>query len=145
MKKFLLPLALIIAGIGVGAGSGYGAGLVLGSPDDAHGAQEAVKTSFVPVPHMVAPLVLPDGRLSGYMAFEVQLEVPEKDVDSVTQRIPFVQHAINLRTYRTPLAAGVDGTIPDIEKFRQVVADAAKEALGQGVVQRVAVTKAVPD
>ncbi|MBW4330423.1 hypothetical protein KY084_05990 [Stakelama sp. CBK3Z-3] len=145
MKKLLLPLILVLLGAGVGAGSGYGANLLLGAPQGGAESQAEVKTVFVPLPRMVAPLVLADGHLSGYAAFELQLEVGEDDAERVTQRLPFLQHAINLRTYRTPIAAGVDGAIPDIDKFRRVVMDAAKESMGPGTVRRVAVTQAVPD
>ncbi|MWN16064.1 hypothetical protein, partial [Escherichia coli] len=97
-----------------------------------------------PLPRMTAPLVLPDGRLSGYAAFEEQLEVPIEDAARVTAELPYLQHAINMRTYRIPLAAGRDGALPNIDVFRRVTLDAATEAFGRGVVRRVAVTQAVP-
>jgi hypothetical protein len=53
-------------------------------------------------------------------------------------------HAINMRTYRTPMAAGPDGMLPDISVFRKIVMDAAPEAFGPKVVRLVAVTQAVP-
>ena len=147
MKKILFPALVLILGAGVGAGSGYGAGLLFGPPDakaEAH-TEESVPTTFVAIPRMVAPLVLADGHLSGYAAFEVQLEVAEADAGMVNQRVPFLQHAINLRTFRTPMAAGVDGAIPDLDRYRNVVAAASVEVLGKNIVRKVAITQAVPD
>tara|TARA_B100000678_G_scaffold249487_1_gene223827 strand:- start:371 stop:817 length:447 start_codon:yes stop_codon:yes gene_type:complete len=148
MKKILFPLLVLILGAGVGAGSGYGAGLFLGPPEAAAEKakeEEAVPTTFVAVPRMVAPLVLTDGHLSGYAAFEVQLEVTEADAGMVHQRVPLLQHAINLRTFRTPMAAGMDGSIPDLDRYRDVVAAASVEVLGKNIVRKVAITQAVPD
>lgn len=146
MKKILMLLVALLLGAGAGAGGGYGTTMLLGPHDPAADAAKAAAepTAFVPVPRMVAPLVLPDGRLSGYVAFELQLEVGETRVEEVTARLPFFQNAMNLRTYRTPIAAGIDGNIPDIARFRDVAQDAANQAFGKGAVRRVAVTQAVP-
>ncbi|MGN6374332.1 MAG: hypothetical protein ACTHMG_02135 [Sphingomonas sp.] len=145
MKKLLLRFFLLLAGAGVGAGSGVAAHLLLG-PHSVSQAKAATPspTTFVPLPRMLAPLVLPDGSLSGYVAFELQLGVGEKDAPRVTAELPLLQHAINMRTYRTPLAAGADGALPDIDLFRRVTMDAAKQVFGPGVVRRVAVTQALP-
>lgn len=143
MKRALLLPILLVAGAAVGGASGYGVRLFLGAPGAA--AKPADEpTQFVTLTRMSAPLVLKDGSLSGYIAFEAQLEVPEAKVAEATAKLPFVQHAINLRTYRTPLAAGPDGMIPDVAGLRAVTAAAADEALGKGVVRRVAITQAVP-
>ena len=149
MKTALLVPLLLVAGTALGGGSGYAVRMVLGdqTAGSVHAAETKiadVQTTFVPLPRMLAPLVLPDGRLSGYAAFELQLEVKEEDADMVMKRLPYLQHAINLRTFQTPLGAGTDGAIPDIAVFRKVAEDAAKEAFGADVVRRVAVTGAVP-
>ena len=145
MGKILFPLIILLLGAGVGAASGFGVRQVLGPPAAAGPSKPAkVETTLVPLPRMTAPLVLPDGRLSGYVAFEEQLEVPTEDAARVTAELPYLQHAINMRTYRIPLAAGRDGALPNIDVFRRVTLDAATEAFGRGVVRRVAVTQAVP-
>lgn len=145
MKKLIPMLLFLIAGVAVGGGSGYAAQLLLGpkTNEQPQRAEEA-PTVFVPLPRMVAPLVARDGHLSGYVAFELQLQVREEDAAAVTAKLPFLQHAINLRTYRTPLAAGPDGALPDIEIFRKLTRDAAAEAFGKDVVRKVAVTQATP-
>ena len=58
--------------------------------------------------------------------------------------MPLLLHAINLRTFRSPLASGPDGMLPDIEQFRAVVMTAAPEAFGEGMVRHVAITQANP-
>ena len=145
MGKILFPLIILLLGAGVGAASGFGVRHLFGPPAaTAKAAPAKVETTLVPLPRMTAPLVLPDGRLSGYAAFEEQLEVRIEDAARVTAELPYLQHAINMRTYRIPLAAGRDGALPNIDVFRRVTLDAATEAFGRGVVRRVAVTQAVP-
>lgn len=145
MGKLLFPLVILLLGAAVGGASAFGVRTVLGPPAPAGKVVAAeVETTLVPLPRMTAPLVLPDGRLSGYAAFEEQLEVPTADAARVTAQLPYLQHAINMRTYRIPLAAGRDGALPNIDVFRRVTLEAATEAFGRGVVRRVAVTQAVP-
>lgn len=149
MKKILFPLILLIVGALIGAGGGYATLFMLGAaPAAASTAKpepaEPEPGKFVTVPPMTAPLVLKDGKLSGYATFEIQLEVDESQVDAVTARLPFLQHAINLRTFKVPLAAGADGMLPDIDNFRRVVIEAAREAFGPDKVRKVAITKAEP-
>ena len=145
MKKFLLPLGVLIAGAGVGGGAAYGTGLLLGNePTKGAAAEpEPEETSFVPTAKILAPLVMPDGRLSGYVAFEVQLEVAVDEAERVAARMPLLLHAVNMRTYRTPMAAGPDGMLPELGAFRKVVMDAAVEAFGKDIVRTAAITNAV--
>lgn len=143
MKKILLPLLVLVAGAGVGGAAAYATSSVLHpAPSSAELAEEDLQ--FLPADKMVAPLVMPDGRLAGYVTFEVQLQVAGDQAESVTARLPLLLHAVNLRTYRTPLAAGPDGLLPDIEAVRRVVMAAATEAFGPHVVRRAAVTQAMP-
>jgi hypothetical protein len=146
MKKILLPLILLLAGLGVGGGAAYGTSRLVG-PRAAASANEEVDTSemgFVTSTKVTAPLVTPDGRLSGYVAFEVSLQVPRDKSESVTARLPLFLHAVNMRTYRTPMAAGPDGLLPDLGTFRKVVMDSAAEAFGPRVVHFAAITQALP-
>ena len=141
MRKFLLLLTISIAGLGVGGGAAWGTSLLLGppAPSDSLGA-----AAFVPVGKVLAPLVFKDGRLSGYVSFKVELEVEADAAESLQARLPLVLNAINMRTYKTPMAAGPDGLLPDIGMFRKVVMEASEEAFGKGVVRRVAITEARP-
>lgn len=144
MKKILLIVAALIAGLGVGGGAALAA-LAMTGPKKAEVADaDQTPPSFVAVDKVLAPLVFADGRLSGYVKFQLSLQVPEDKVDFVNARLPLLLHAINMRTYRTPLAAGPDGLLPNIEEFRKVVLSAAPEAFGAGVVKKVAVTQALP-
>ncbi|MDR6853476.1 hypothetical protein J2Y54_002996 [Sphingomonas sp. BE123] len=147
MKKILFPLILLITGAAIGAGGGYATTLFLAPPAGATGKPEPAEEepgTFVTVPQMTAPLVLKDGKLSGYAKFEIQLEVSESDAAAVTARLPFLQHAINLRTFKVPMAAGADGMLPDLDNFRRVVIEAAREAIGPDKVRKVTITKAEP-
>ena len=142
-KKILLPLGVLIGGTGVGGGAAYGLRLLTGAPAPVVVAAPA-ETSFVLAAKILAPLVFADGRLSGYVSFEVQLEVASDDAERVTARLPLLLHAINMRTYRTPMAAGPDGMLPDLAVFRRVVMEASVEAFGKGTVKLAAITQAVP-
>lgn len=140
MKRILLVPALLVLGIAVGGGSAYGVAM-LRAPQS---QQTVTDGAFVPTGPVLAPLVLEDGRLAGYTSFEVELEVPADQAEFVAARMPLLLHAINLRTFRSPLASGPDGMLPNVEQFRAVVMTAAPEAFGKGVVRRAAITRADP-
>jgi hypothetical protein len=145
MKKILFLLFILLTGLGLGGGAAYATVMLLGPKAPADRATYGeVEPSFVDAGKILAPLVFADGRLSGYVQFQVQLEIPADKAEFVTARLPLLLHAINMRTYRTPMAAGPDGLIPDLETFRKVVMAAAPEAFGAGVLRKVAVTQANP-
>jgi len=140
VKKILGGLVVVALGIGVGGAGAYGVGTMVHHAE----APPVTKTEFVPTGTIMAPLVFPDGRLSGYASFEVQLEVAQGEGEEITKRLPLLLNAINMQTYRTPLASGPDGLIPGLEPFRKVVIAAAAETFGQKVVRRAVVTQAQP-
>ncbi|MHA6721129.1 hypothetical protein ACX40Y_16980 [Sphingomonas sp. RS6] len=146
----LFLVVVLIAGLALGGGAAFATIRMLGVGGDGAAAAAEKEAElpeagkFVPTGKILAPLVFADGRLAGYASLEVQLEVPEAKADYVAQRVPLLLHAINMRTYRTPLAAGPDGMLPDLDAFRKVVDAAAVEAFGPKVVQKVAVTAANP-
>ena len=142
MKKIIKLVVMLILGLGLGGGAAYATLRLLGPPAPAKPEEPAL--AFVKAEKLNAPLVLSDGRLAGYVSFDFDVQVPEEDVATVTAKLPLLLHAINMRTYRTPLAAGPDGMLPDIDGLRRVVLAAAPEALGKGVVRRVAITRAEP-
>ncbi|MEW9854531.1 hypothetical protein [Novosphingobium sp. M1R2S20] len=143
MKRLFALLALLILGLGVGAGAAYAAVMLLGPPPSAK-EKEAANSAFVPTGTVLSPLVTKDGRLAGYVSFEIQLEVPSDKAEFVAARMPLLLHGINLRTFRSPLASGPDGMLPNVEQFRKVVMEAAPEAFGAGVVRHAAITQANP-
>ena len=139
MKKILFLAIVLLSGLGLGGAAAFGTLVVLG-PRPAHAA-----TAFVQVDKLLAPLVSPDdGRLTGYVQFQFNLEVPKDKSSEVTKRLPLLLHAINMRTFRTPMAAGKDGLLPSLEQFRKIVEAAAPEAFGASVVRKVAITQATP-
>ncbi|HEU0066179.1 MAG TPA: hypothetical protein VFQ57_02945 [Sphingomonas sp.] len=145
MKKILSLLILLVAGLAVGGGAGFATVRYIAPPKGAAAeTKEAAPTGFVAAEKVLAPLVLGDGRLAGYVVFDAQLEVPAAKVDELTAKLPLLLHAINMRTYRTPMAAGNDGMLPDLVALKGVVTKAAAEAFGRGAVSRVAITRAEP-
>ncbi len=146
----LFLIVALIAGLAAGGGTAYAMVKMLGIGGGAAAEHEPKKDEkveagkFVPTGKVLVPLVFADGRLAGYASMEVQLEVEEAKAEFVGQRMPLLLHAINMRTYRTPMAAGPDGMLPDLEGFRKLVEASATEAFGPKVVHRVAVTGANP-
>jgi hypothetical protein len=155
MKKAVLGLALLLGGTAAGAGGGWALltfmpGILperTASADKSPGQnaqQDDTPTSIIPAGRILAPLVYKDGTLAGYGGFQVQIEVPEGKAADITARLPILLHAINMRTFKAPMAAGPDGMIPDLEVFRVTVKQAADESFGKGTVKRVLVTEAAP-
>ena len=144
MKKILLPLLILILGLGAGGGAAFATIRMIAPPRGGESAAKEEKTSFVPATNLLAPLVTADGRLAGYVSLDFQLEVPATKAEFVAARMPLLLHAINMRTYRTPMAAGPDGMLPDLATFRNLVLAAAPEAFGAGLVRVVAITRAEP-
>ncbi|OAN52578.1 MULTISPECIES: hypothetical protein [unclassified Sphingobium] len=140
MKIIAGALIALILGVGVGGASAYGVGMI--RPQERRPA--VIETEFVPTGAIMAPLVFPDGRLSGYTSFDIQLEVSQGQGELVKAKLPLLLNAVNMRTYRTPLASGPDGLIPGVAAFRKVVMDAAREIYGPDIVRGVAVTQASP-
>ncbi|MBP6030894.1 MAG: hypothetical protein KA533_05640 [Sphingobium sp.] len=145
MKKLLLLLILLLLGLSAGAGAAYGIARWLGPPPPKAATKPTeADTLFVPGGTILAPIVASDGRLSGYANFEVQLEVMADREAEVTGKLPLLLHAINLRTWNTPMASGPDHILPDLRVFARIVQTAADEALGHGAVMRVIVMGAKP-
>nr|WP_315382962.1 hypothetical protein [uncultured Sphingomonas sp.] len=147
MKKLLFLIVALVAGLSAGGGTAYAMMKMLGigAPKQEAQAEEKEEAGkFVPTGKVLVPLVFADGHLAGYASMEVQLQVDEAKADFVTQRMPLLLHAINMRTYRTPMAAGPDGMLPDLEGFRKLVDASANEAFGPKVVRKIAVTNANP-
>lgn len=140
MKKILVSTLVLTLGIAVGGGAAFSTQSVMENgvslfEDD---------LVFVPTGTILAPLVFNDGRLAGYVSIEAQLEVPGGQADAVTAKLPILLNAVNMRTFRTPMASGRDGMIPNLEGFRKVLREAADETYGDDMVSRVAVTQANP-
>ena len=151
MRRLVLLGVALVGGIVVGGGSAFGVGLIApagaqrpAAPSDPSDSADPGDFAFVPTGPILVPLVFGDGRLAGYSSIEVQLRVGSDRIEEVTAKLPLLLHAINLRTYRAPLAAAPDGQIPDLALFRKIVAAAAAQALGKDTVTTVAITQARP-
>ena len=73
-----------------------------------------------------------------------QLEVPSDQGEAIQRQLPLLLDAVNMRTFRTPMASGPDGMIPGLEVFRRVLFDAASDTFGKPAIRRVVVTRAIP-
>ena len=135
---------MALAGLLAGAGGGAAVTLLLPAGEPKRAPIEVGDSRFVTLGALLVPLSLPDGRLTGFMRVEAQLEVAESDEEGVTARLPLVIHAVNLRAYGKPLAVGVDGRLPDAPAIRTIVAAEAGKVLGKGVVRSVALTSVAP-
>lgn len=142
-----MSLVVLVAGVGTGAGAGLGTSMLLsdGKPQAAacKTAAQAVadaKPVYVVAGTVKTPVVFDDGRLAGYVQFTVQLEVPQADQQAISDQMPLLLNAINMRTFKTPMARSPDGRIPDLEIFRKLVMDASAEAFGRGKVKRALIT-----
>lgn len=147
MKTLPLAALLLVAGLGIGSGSAFGTAFLLKSADPpAKAATPAPPEApnFVPTGLILSPLVSPTGRLAGYVQFEAMLQTAPDQAEFVKARLPLLMHAINMRTYRTPMTSGPDGLLPNLETFRALVMASAAEAFGPGLVKRVAIQKAIP-
>lgn len=144
LVRIARPAALALAGIASGAGGAFAAVQTLGVASHQEPPAEAPETVFVKVEDVLTPLTNRDGSLAGYAAMTLELEVVADDAEDIAARQPLIRHALTMRTYRTPLAAGPDGLLPDLERFRALAVAAAEEAYGKGTVRRVAITRAVP-
>ncbi|HWW65179.1 MAG TPA: hypothetical protein VNZ43_10500 [Sphingomonadaceae bacterium] len=140
MKKMAAIGVLLVLGLGVGGGASLATDALM-AERQARAEQTLV---FVPTGTILAPLVFPDGRLSGYVSFEAQIEVPSDRSNIVKTQLPLLLDAINMRTYRTPMASGPDGMVPGLDAFRRLLLDAAIETYGKAAVRRVVVTQATP-
>lgn len=144
IKRIVFALVAILAGLAVGGAGAWAVGHFAPQLLGGHASPAKVATEFVPTGEILAPLVFADGRLSGYALFECQLEVAEGSGLDVGAKLPLLLNAVNLRTYRAPMASGPDGLVPGLDAFRRVVMEAAVEVYGKGVVRSVAVTRASP-
>ena len=143
MKTPIIAGLTLIAGIAVGGGAAFGTDLIMQRAAAAPATADELPT-FVATGPILSPLVFPDGRLAGYVSFEAQLQVAPDKAAFVTDRLPLLLHAVNMRTFRTPMTSGPDGMLPDLAVFRQVLTTACAEAFGTGVIKIVAITQAAP-
>ena len=143
MKTPIIAGLTLIAGIAVGGGAAFGTDLIMQRAAAAPATADELPI-FVATGPILSPLVFPDGRLAGYVSVEAQLQVSPDQAAFVTDRLPLLLHAVNMRTFRTPMSSGPDGMLTDLGVFRQVLTTACTEAFGPGVIKIVAITKAVP-
>lgn len=146
MKRFALLLMVLIAGLAAGGASAFAiswlhptGGVAKPAEKSAPDADEVPE--FVPG-EVLVPLVFGDGQLAGYADIKLQLRVAPGTGEDIKARLPLLLNAINLQTYRTPLASGADGRLPDLTAFRALVQRSADQALGRGTILQIAITEA---
>lgn len=143
MKTVPLAILVVVAGLIAGGGAAFATGLIVKTPAKTVAAVPESPT-FVATGKILAPLVFSNGRLAGYVSLEAQLETAPDQAEFVRERLPLLLHAVNMRTYRTPMASGPDGMLPDLTAFRALLMTSSAEAFGADVVKRAAITQAAP-
>src|SRR6187402_420775 len=101
MKKALITLIVLALGLCVGGGAAYATARILGGKPLI--SLESPKV-FLPTGSITAPLVSADGRLSGYVLFEAQLEIPGDRLAEMRNRLPLLLDATTMRTFKAPMA-----------------------------------------
>lgn len=144
MKRAFTLLAVVAGGLLTGGGASLAVAQLRPAERAAASEPSDEPPQFVPGGSILVPLVFEDGQLAGYASIDVQLQVAAEESEAVAARMPLLLHAINLRTFRTPLAAGPGGQLPDLRAFRRLVAIAADTAFGRGTVRHIAITQARP-
>jgi hypothetical protein len=144
MNRSLFLVATVVVGIVLGGATGWAASqfLVPMLKPVSKPAQEP--TAFLEMPRMLGPIVDQEGRLMGYNQFIVHVEIQTKSDEDLKQWVPLLQDAINMRTFRTPMAVGTDGQRPNLDMLRQMVRAAAEEVLGKKEVRRILITESQP-
>lgn len=138
-------IVMALAGLVAGAGGGAAVAIFLPSGEPQERAPvEAGDGVFVTLGALLVPLSFPDGNFTGYVRIEAQLEVAVDEEEAVKERLPLIIHAVNIRAYGKPLAAGPDGRLPNAAAFRTIVAEEAAKVLGKGAVRSVALTSLAP-
>jgi hypothetical protein len=99
---------------------------------------------FLPTRPITAPLVSADGHLSGYVIVEAQLEVAGEAATTMRGRLPLLLDATTMRTFKTPMASGPDGMLPNLDTFRGLLGEVAQQVYGKGQVSKVVITQASP-
>jgi len=135
-KILLFPLGLL-----AGAGGGTAVTFLVPAAPVERAPVTAGDARFVTLGALLIPLTIADGQLTAFVTVEPQLEVGEEDQEGVTARLPLIIHAVNVRTYGAPLAAGPDGRLPDVKRIKAIVVEEATKVLGRGVVRSVAITR----
>ena len=144
MKTVPLAAIVVFAGLVVGSGASFATSMFLTASPAAPTIVEPVDPTFVATGKILAPLTFPNGRLAGYVQLEAQLEIAPDKAEFVKARLPLLLHALNMRTFRTPMTSGPDGMLPDLAVFRTILMAASTEALGPGVVKQAAIVQATP-
>ncbi|WP_426265877.1 hypothetical protein [Sphingomonas sp. LHG3443-2] len=139
-------IIMIVAGLIAGSGGGAAVAFLVPAQGGEKPREEVTPgdSTFESLGPLLVPLIFADGKFTGYVRMEAQLEVGSEDAEGVKARLPLVIHAVNVRAYNKPLAGGPDGRLPDAAAFRTIVAEEAGKVLGKGVVRSVALTSIAP-
>jgi hypothetical protein len=150
MKKILFLLIVLLAGLGLGGGAAFATMLALGPRHEAESRrrqgrcrgregqlradrQESWRRSSSPT--ATSPAMSSSISSSKW---------PQDKSDFVTARLPLLLHAINMRTYRTPMAAGARRAASRSRRVPQGRASGRPGSVRRAVVRKVAVTAATP-
>lgn len=108
-------------------------GLALGSASDAPAAPAPMRTEFVDVPTIIAPLFA-DGEVMAYALVKVGMEVDARALGATTVPLPaLLADATHTMVMTGGMVIGPDG--PDPDELREALRAAADDALGGGAIR----------
>ncbi len=147
MKHLVIIIFALLLGVGSGGSAMYFLGPTVDRAAQPASAAPALREGSVILrPFKVrTPIVYSDGNLSTYVKFSVQLLVTKDFADKANEMQPMVINEINMRTFRTPLAMGPDGQIPNLQVFRDIALASARKVLGRSNVNKVLITDVEPN
>lgn len=137
-------LLLILAGLLAGSGGAAGAYAAMGARVEVVTPPKPAEIMYVDVGRMMVPLVDPNGDLVGYVAIEARMELLAENQAEVRDRLPVLQHEINMRSWKTGLAAGPDHMLLGTDNAMRLYKEAAAKAFGKHVVRRILLTSVTP-
>lgn len=137
-------VGLVIAGLMTGAGAAAAGYAASGARVEFVTQPKPLEIVHIEVGRMLLPLVDPNGDLVGYLAVEAKLEVAASDEATAKERLPLLQHEINMQSWHAGISAGPDHMLLDTKGVERLYVGASNAAFGDRIVRRVLLTNVSP-
>ena len=138
--KWLLVGGAVLSLVLAGGGASY---LFLGGSETPKAALVIIKPGYVDIDSLAAP-VMREGRLSHYIHLVVTVEVGDEDkIERVENRKPALRDAFLRALYRAPIGGEGEVSATDLKAAKSRLLEAAREIVGEGVVDDVLLTRSV--
>jgi flagellar basal body-associated protein FliL len=154
-KRMLILAAAVVGGIVLGGG-GVGAYFIFGHKNEAvkplevkenaaekEKAPAAPAIAFVNLANLTAPIV-DNGKTIEYVMLDFALEVtPGKEEASVFQQLPVLRAAFLKEVTEHSIGTAEDPTVIDYGGLQDRLLDVANQAIKDGAIKRVLVTRTI--